>query len=129
MTIQQFFKFAGAVTMALGAGFIFAPDLMLAAVYGPTASDIGFTRYLGTALTGFGVLNWYGARFASKPDIALVALVANGTSLVLATCINLSEILAGNATVGTMPVLVLHLGFALGFGYFIRQTRTKLAPR
>lgn len=126
MTLQQFFKFAGIVTLGLGVAFMLFPESMLMLLYGRSSPDLGFTRYLGTALTGFGVANWYGARFALKPDVALVALTANFTSLLLASGLDLLELLDSRSPMGALPVFLLHAGFALGFGYFINETRTRM---
>ncbi len=123
--LKRFFRFAGLVTLVLGTACILFPQTMLWFLDRQAAQDIGFTHYLGTALIGFSVLNWYGARFADKPAIALVALTANFMSLALATVIDLIETASGMGAPGLPPVLALHLGFAAAFAWFIHDTRRK----
>lgn len=128
MSLSQFFRIAGLVTLILGVGLILFPEMILQYfANGQVPNDFHFVRYLGTALIGFGVLNWYGARFVSKPEIALIALVANFTSLVLATSIDLVMYLDGTLAGRNVLILLLHVSFSIGFGYYINQTRHLLA--
>lgn len=128
MQLRHFFHVAGIVTLGLGISLILFPEMILQYfANGQVPNDIHFVRYLGTALVGFGILNWYGARFAAKPEMALIALVANFASLLLATIIDVLMYLDGSLSGRNILILLLHLAFVIGFGYYINQTRHELA--
>lgn len=88
-----------------------------------------FIRFLGTALIGFSVLNWYGARLAHNTEAMLIAVTANFTSLALATAIDLLMLTSHTMNSRGLLILALHLSFALGFGYWISQIRKKIAAQ
>lgn len=88
-----------------------------------------FIRFLGTALLGFSVVNWYAIRLAHNPEALLIALVANFTSLFLATTIDFILFTTGMLTSRSILILLLHLSFAAGFGYWIHVVRQQLATQ
>lgn len=130
MTLQQFFRLAGITTALIGIALICFPSEVLVFFDGDGAArHAHFIRFLGTALTGFSVINWYAVRLMHNPEALLIALVANFTSLFLASMIDLLMFVQGMLTDRSILILFLHLGFAFGFGYWIHIVRTQHTTR
>lgn len=118
MTLERLFTIAAVLSLVFGLGFVINPQLLIEQ-HGMTAND-GFRmmmRPVGGALLGYAMIFW-SVRHA-EPSAALTAIVRGSFVFHLIA-------FGGNAyglatgvmnALGWGPVLI-HLGLAIGFGYY-----------
>ncbi len=123
MKLKQFLRLAGIVTLVLGLAIMLLPVPVLTFfANGKIPNDIHFVRFLGTALVGFGVLNWTASNLSDTKAV-LPILYGNFVSLTLGVVIDLVGLVAGNLNMRSAWILLLHSVFGAGFGYYIVQLR------
>lgn len=127
LTIRLVLRMAAVATLLLGVGTILAPPHIIEWFVGHGVRDVHFVRFIGTALTGFAVANWLYS-YAKPVKVALPAIYGNLTSLCLAIIIDIIGVINGSLGNASWSVLLIHICFALGFGYCVwlikRHVRT-----
>lgn len=122
MNLKRLFLAAAVLHLLFGAGFVLNPQLVLEQ-HGMTPND-GFRmmmRPMGGALLGYAMIFWW---VRNAPASAALTAIVRGSSLF--HLIAFGGTAYGLATgvmnaMGWSPVLI-HLGLALGFGYYSFRT-------
>ncbi len=123
MPIRSFLRLAAIVTFLLGMGLMLFPAPILTYfAEGQMPNDVHFVRFLGTALIGFGALNWASSNL-SEPRALMPALYANATSLLLGVLIDVIGLVAGRLNQRAWLILALHVVFGAGFAYYLNKFR------
>lgn len=113
---KSFLRFAGLVTAILGLSLMLFPTPIVTYFDGGLMPNtVHFVRFLGTALLGYGVLNWLMSSVAGFAAWR-ATLYANLTSLILASLIDIIAISEGELNRRGWLILLLHIGFTIGFG-------------
>lgn len=129
MSRQTFLRIAAVVTLVLGAGLMVLPGPIVAYFNNDQyPNTVHFVRFLGTALTGFGVLNWMGSAIEDA-EAALPGMYGNLTSLVLASLIDVIGLTYRILNPRGWLILALHLVFVVGFSYFAWGIRSETTQK
>ena len=119
MTYKNFLTIASILAFLFGLGFVLMPG-QLVSFYGVelNAAGILIAQLYGTALLGFGLLNWFGRDFsdsAAKQAVLTVNLASDGLGFIFALMGQLGGVPGVNA-LGWSTVLI-YLLLAAGFAY------------
>ena len=127
INLRSFLRLAAIVTLLLGAGLMLEPSPILSFFAdGTIPNNVHFVRFLGTALIGFGVINWRNSTITHQPHIVLNGLYGNLASLGLATIVDVVSLAQGVLNMRGWAILALHVFFTLGFSYYSIQVRGQL---
>lgn len=118
MDVKLFLRITALVTLAIGITLIVFPMTVetLFVTNSSPSSDV-FIQFLGSSLIGYAYLNWYTAKL-SHLEIMVATLIGNLSTLVIATLLSLIALQSGALNQNGFLILLLHVTFALGFGYF-----------
>ena len=127
VSVKQFLLAAAVITGAIGLVLILFPAL-IANLFLPNpahGTDI-FIRFLGSSLIGYTYLNW----FTAKYNLSVRAtLIGNFATLFIALVISLIGVLDHSLKTTGWAIVLLHLMFAAGFGWFLFKTPTKATAK
>ena len=119
MTYKNITTVASVISFVFALGFIFIPA-QLTGFYNVTLNEGGIFigQFLGAALFGYGVLNWFGRHFSDEQAQQGLAN-ANLAGDVLGFIFALLGQLSGNSGVNALgwSTVLIYLLLALGFGY------------
>jgi len=118
MKLSSLFTITGVVSIVFGLAFVLVPG-RLASPYGLELDEAGprVLRLLGAAFLGYGALNWFARKTEeskARQAIVLAQSVGNAIAFMVALANQLSGVPNAVGWVG----VVIHLLFALGYGYF-----------
>jgi hypothetical protein len=123
MHVTSFLRLAAIVTSVLGVGLMLSPAPILAFFAGgQVPNDVHFVRFLGTALIGFGALNWTASKFKDASALR-PALYGNAISLILGVAVDAVGLLTGTLSHRGWWILLLHVIFGVGFMYYVIALR------
>jgi len=119
MTYKNFLTIASILAFLFGLGFVLMPG-QLVSFYGVelNAAGILIAQLYGTALLGFGLLNWFGRDFGddgAKQAVMTVNLASDALGFIFALMGQLGGVPEVNA-LGWSTVLI-YLLLAAGFAY------------
>ncbi|MDQ5972264.1 MAG: hypothetical protein QG553_423 [Patescibacteria group bacterium] len=123
MTVRTFLRLTASATAVIGPTLLLFPGFIneLFVVSPAHGSDI-FIRFLGSALIGYTYLNWYSAHYSKTTSIH-PTLVGNFSTLSIALILSIIAVLNGSLKASGWAIVLLHLVFASGFGWFLWRLR------
>ncbi len=98
------------------------PDIIVSWFSRSKEDSTHFIRFIGAALLGFSVTNWF---YSRSRDIRTVqpALIGNLASLSLAVIIDIAGLISGEVTQAGWLMLLVHATFGTAFMYSINLLR------
>ncbi len=123
MTVRTFLRLTASVTAVIGPTLLLFPGFINELfVASPAHGTDIFIRFLGSALIGYTYLNWYSAHY-SKTSSVHPTLVGNFSTLSIALILSIVAVLDGSLKTTGWAIVLLHLVFAAGFGWFLWRLR------
>jgi hypothetical protein len=124
MPIRIFLKITSLVTFIIGAAFLFLPvTIVNLFLIDPIGSGDIFIRFLGSSLIGYSCLNYYTSRYKNL-DILIANMTGNFVTLFIASVLSVIGLLDGSLNKNGVLILILHLVFGSGFGYYIYRLKS-----
>ncbi len=121
MKIGSFLALTGIIAILFGIGFLFAPETLLP-LYGASspvdAHAVINARYFGTALLGWGAVNWF-ARTTHDREALRAVLIGNVTGEILGLLVTFHSLLAGLQSALGWSTVVIYALLAAGALYFL----------
>ena len=117
--MKTLFTITLVIELIFALGFLAVPGMMFN-TFGvtPDAFAISLIRTFGSALLGFVVLLWYG-RSSDNHELQRAVLASMFAYWLVSSVVMLLAQLAGLFNVMGWGVVVLHIGFAIAYGYSI----------
>jgi Na+-driven multidrug efflux pump len=112
--VRLILRFAAVATFILGGITLFFPDLVVEISDGYSTGNYHLVRFIGTALIGFGITNWFYSTFEDL-KVTLPAIYGNITSLSLAILVDAYGLVAGRLRPTAWIILCLHIFFCIAF--------------
>lgn len=118
LIVRRVLKASAIATFLIGLSLLLYANQVVG-IFGDWGKSQHFATYLGSALIGFSVSNWLYSRIK---DLAVILplIYGNLVSLLIASVIDAYLLLQMEVTNMVWLVLLLHLCFAVAFGYCLK---------
>ena len=119
--VKTFLLSTATITAGIGLTLLFFPGF-IADFFLPLPShgtDI-FIRFLGSTLIGYTYLNWSTTRYDHLASMR-ATLVGNFSTLSIALIVSIWGVLDHSLKSTGVLIILLHLTFAIGFGWYLYQ--------
>lgn len=121
MPVKKFLLVTACVTAGIGFTLLVFPSFV-ANFFLPSPShgtDI-FIRFLGSTLIGYTYLNWATAKYDNLAAMR-ATLIGNFSTLFIALIVSVIGVLGHSLKTSGIFIILLHLTFASGFAWYLRQ--------
>jgi hypothetical protein len=127
MTSKSLLTITAIIAVLYGLAFVLIPD-NLNALYGvPSAPYTAlYTRFFGSALLGFGVINWFAKDFRSW-DATRGVLISNAVTTSIGGLIALFAVVTGLSNAMTWTSVLVYALLLVGAVYWLSQGERNLA--
>lgn len=112
--VRFILRSAAIATFTLGTITLLAPDFVVRVADGYSGDNYHLVRFIGTALIGFGVMNWLYSNF-NDLVATLPAIYGNLMSLCLAIIVDVAGLVRGTLSSTAWLILGLHIVFLVAF--------------
>ena len=107
-------RLAAIATFILGIITLLAPDFVVMVADGYSNGNYHLVRFIGTALIGFGIMNWFYSTFDDL-SATLPAIYGNLVSLLLAIAVDSLGLVTNMLNTSALLILGLHIIFFILF--------------
>ena len=121
LDFRLFLKFTSLVTLLIGLIFFIFPAQAVHFFTGlDHPRDKIFVMFLGSSLSGYSMLNWQASNH-SAPSILRPVFLGNFTALIIAWPLSIYALVTRQLNNYGLLILLIHLSFGIGFGYFLKR--------
>lgn len=113
---------AAAATLVLGISLLFFASQIVSLLDNGGVLERHFAVYLGTALIGFSVTNWYYSQSRALEAVR-PAIIGNQVSLVAASVVDILFLAKQPGKLIVWLILLLHITFVFAFSYCLMNIR------
>ena len=129
MTSRSLLTITAVVAVLYGLAFVLIPDTINALYAVPSAPHTAlYTRFFGSALLGFGVINWFAKDFRSWDAIRGV-LIGTAVTTAIGGLIALFAVLTGLSNAMTWTSVLVYALLLAGALYWLSQGERNSAVR
>jgi hypothetical protein len=126
MHIKVFLRLTAVVTFVIGLTLAVDPGFVENFfVSVPSHGGDIFIRFLGSSLIGYTYLNWYTSGLDHILDMR-ATLIGNLSTLTVAFFMSLFAVMSGTLNSKGWLIVLLHLTFGVGFGFYTYEIRHSL---
>jgi hypothetical protein len=112
--VRSILKIAAGATLVLGMLMVIIPDVVGRLLYPVEFQNYHLARFIGAALIGYSVLNWFYSK-AESVKVMTPAVWGNFVSLFIACLIDIGYLWLGRVSSFGWLAFLLHFGFAWAF--------------
>jgi len=121
-------RLAAIATFVLGIITLLAPDFVVAVANGYSNGNYHLVRFIGTALIGFGITNWFYSKFDDL-KATLPAIYGNLASLLLAIAVDVLGLVTNMLNASAWLILGMHVVFFILFIKCVLLIRYSSGPK
>jgi len=112
--VRAILRLAAIATLILGAITLLAPNFVVSISDGYSNGNFHLVRFIGTALIGFGVMNWLYSTFEDLSS-TLPAIYGNIVSLGLAIGVDIFGLISNHLSPSAWLISAIHITFFIAF--------------
>lgn len=121
MHLRLFLRFTSIFTFLIGIIFFILPSQAVEFFTDQASLDSSvFIMFLGSSMFGYSAISWTASNITSETAMRPV-LIGNTIALIVACPLSVYALASKQLNVAGFVILIIHLGFATGFLYFLKH--------